>query len=419
MKRKLNIFRLYGTPVFVTAMLAITALAALFVGCTEEADPGGSGGTQKYRMVTVTLPPLVRESDGQASGIWKSSERESTVLQTEKHSPFTVTRSCVKGNAAVQATTCTDAQAVTRAQHPEYTNVWLLQFGSDETLMQSTYVGAAEADGNITVTVAVAENCTFYVVTNGPEQSSTKQDLTAGSTEASDFAPATIAALKAMNLSRADEIQPSYLASLSNVSVEMYNGENRIVSTNGEPLTFLLRPVTPTLTASVNLFIPGWEVVGMELYNVPKNSKYIAGESNVPPYPVAEADNFDYTNREEAGKPLPCTISDNGGTIGTWYPYENLQQPAGDKTISKESDRNHANSPAYATFLRVRIKNTATPESTATFDIYPGKGLQDYELQRNHTYMFFIVIDGTEDDLKNKYGGDDRVTIAGPIAETI
>lgn len=325
MKYRINILSLY------TALLFAVTLA----GCSE-APFNEEGGTPEYRTVTVTLPPLVQDSAGQE--------------------PLT-----------------------TRTSHPDYTNVWLLQFDADGNKLQSTNLGTIAADANITATVAVAENCTFYVVTNGPE---------------TGLAPATLTAFEAMNIAPADETQPCCTASLYNISVEEYNGVARVISAGGEPVTFLLRSATPTLSAFAGIFIPGWSITGMELYNVPKNSPYKGGTTS--PNPTADAGNFDYTDLTAKGKPLSYTTDANGTVSGTWYIPANLQ--GSKETITNESDRNHANAPQFATFIRVRAANSTTG-STASFDVYPGEGVTGFDLQRNHAYALFIAIDGTEDDL--------------------
>lgn len=392
MKHRINIFNLYGVLAFTAVLLA---------GCTKETDMEEGSGTPQYRTVTVTLPPLVRESTAQEANLQKATARQTR--QAAGHSLLTVERSYMEGVAT---------QPSTRgASHPEYTNVWLLQFDVSGNKLRSEYVGTVAADANITATVTVAENCTLYVVTNGPGPGAT-------------FAPESITALEATSIVRTNEDQPGYIASLSDITVEEYNGVGRIVSIDGEPLTFLLRSLTPTLSAYVCLFIDGWEITGMELYNVVNSSKY-KGSASLPS-PAADVANFSYTDKTLAGKASPSyTPESEYSASSVWYPYENRQEltAEGQAAISVESDRNHANSPTYATFLRMRIASTAmagdpaTPVSTATFDIYPGKTLTDFDLQYNHSYGLFIAIDGTEEDLKKYAAEDTRITIAGAIAE--
>ena len=353
---------------------ALLVAGAIF-GC-RNVEPKADETSNK---VLVQLPAVSVE----APTVWQGASRASA--------------------AGLQAGWSAELRAVdpiaSRAEHPSFDNVWVLQFAADGTALSCQNIGSIGADAPMPyVQLAVAANCKLFVLAGGP---------------ASGLNPATWAEFAAMGFDatgRTSSDPQTYCGALASVDVVEQNGVGRILLADGRPPRFVVCPVTSSFRVEVTLNIPGWKTTKLELFQVAKTALYVQPTDAI--FPQSAPENFLFTARTYDDQGWACSdfVESSGVAQGSWNVPENARGKV--VGIIEESMRNHANAPAYSTCVRVSIESTTETFKKARFFVYLGNNdVTDFTVLRNGQYALAVLIQGTEADLTTFMANDDRVEV--------
>lgn len=380
----------YRLSALVVAAVAAGISAWTLVGCSKQL-----AGGETTVPVEVTLPSLVIEPA-------QSLTVASAVGMPDGTPAETATNSDLFSVQLVSPTATASADTTPTKATTTLSNVWVLQFDGAGTTRACVFVGTVNAGSNILATLESGEGYSVWIVANGPANGTF---TTANPATLSDFESKLLYTGKTTS-----DGQIPLCGKVENVTV-LKNGQLLVGNNNATVPSVLLRRAQARVDMILQYEVTGAVFDGAWLYNVPTGACYGLLESAADGFPAPESGNFSYTDGFADGA-TPVGAQGANSTY-TWYMGDNRRGTQAN--ILYEIQKNQANAPQYATYIRIKGHEEADETKYIFHDVFLGKTkTSDFNVLRNWNYTFHVRIGGTLAQQKALAGEDPRVS-AGTI----